>query len=103
MLTLEDLQKLQEMAKLLDEALMHVLEFDGHCKSDEGYIELSFNNSFDRDRYEEPLQITTVTVYSYRLGPSRLHHFDSVDAALTAVKSWYIEAMDETGEDRWFN
>jgi hypothetical protein len=91
-------QQLAEIQALLDEAYQHYFDnSDGYCKSSEGYVEVRFNNYFDR-RDGQPLKITGVGVYSYVLGPSRMHDFDSVEAALTAVRQWHAKEMVETYE-----
>lgn len=64
-------------------------EDDGYHKSSEGLVEvhLCYPNWFEDDyRNAEPKVL--VSVYSYLFGPSRMHDFDSLDEALTAVKEW---------------
>lgn len=66
---------------------------DGHCKSSEGYVGVTLNypNWFEADNFQDYIDAQpeiTVEVYSYLFGPSRLHHYDSLDEALTAVKEW---------------
>lgn len=90
LLTQEDLDKLTEIQNLLDEGLAHYLTYEGHCKSSEGHVSVSFSNSWDRRRGENPL---TVEVYSYVLGPHRSHDFDSIDEALEEVRKWHAEEM----------
>lgn len=87
------LRDIRELHRLLDEAYAHYFEHsDGHCKSSEGYIRVDFNNYFDR-RDGQPLKIEGVGVYSYALGPDRMHDFDSPAEALTAVRKWRAQQL----------
>lgn len=70
-------------------------EYDGHCKSNEGYVGIIFDagNWFDCERDEQkyinaPLKVTMVEVYSYLFGPNRLHTYYSLKEAWEAVKEW---------------
>lgn len=90
LLTQDDLDKLAEIQNLLDEGLAHYFTYDGHCKSSEGHVSVSFDNSFRRMDGTNKL---TVEVYSYVLGPHRSHDFDSVDEALEAVREWHAREM----------
>ncbi|MEV4939588.1 hypothetical protein [Streptomyces zaomyceticus] len=95
---------LAEIVRLLDEAYAHYFSYEGHCKRDEGYVGLHFNNVHDR-RGGDPFGIETVDVYSYVLGPSRMHSFRSTSAALEAVREWHAQEMaydpnSEEDEDR---
>jgi hypothetical protein len=88
-----EIDRLTEMQRLLDEAYTHYFaNSDGYCKSSEGDIELTFNNFFQR-RDGAPFKITAVGVYSYVLGPSRMHCFKSVDEALATVRDWHAKEM----------
>lgn len=89
-LTQEDIDKLAEIQNLLDEGLAHYLTYEGHCKSSEGHVSVSFDNSWRRRDGEAKL---TVEVYSYVLGPHRSHDFDSIDEALEEVRKWHAEEM----------
>lgn len=86
-------EKLLEIARLHDEAFDRAMQHDGHHKSNEGSIELVFTNRFDEERDTDPLHIKAVGVYSYVLGPSRMHYFDSVDEALETVRGWHAAEM----------
>lgn len=82
-------QGLAEIARLLDEAYTHYFaNSDGYCKPSEGDIELTFNNFFER-RDGQSFAITSVGVYSYVFGPSRMHYFSSVQSALETVRDWH--------------
>lgn len=105
---MSDWEDLQEIHRLLDEAYRHYFEFgDGHCKSSEGYLSVSFGNYWQRqDRVEKglpPLAIDGVEVYSYVLGPSRSHSFNTVAEALNTVRKWHHAEMnhDYSDEDVW--
>lgn len=87
------LRDIRELQRLLDEAYAHYFEHsDGHCKSSEGYVEVRFNNYFDR-RDGQPLKIEGVGVFSYVLGPHRMHDFDSPAEALAAVREWHARQL----------
>src|SRR5437763_1425202 len=91
--TVAEIEGLAEIQRLLDEAYTHYFaNSDGHCKSSEGDIELGFNNFFER-RDGRPFVITSVGIYSYVLGPSRMNYFKSVDEALAAVRGWHAKEM----------
>lgn len=84
-----DTQKLLEIMRLLDRAYdRYFKETDGHCKSDEGYVAVNYGNYFTRNGETPALNIAGVQVYSYVFGPNRMHHFDSIDEALQAVREW---------------
>lgn len=87
--------KVSELMRLLDEAYDHYFEHsDGYCKSNEGYVELTFDDYFSRRAGNPPT--IGVNVYSYVLGPSRIHYFSSIEEALTAVQSWHAAEMERT-------
>lgn len=91
---------LEEIQGLLDEAYDHYFEVsDGYCKSIEGVINLDFGTYFARrdGDYKEP----SVTIYSYVLGPSRSHYFETIAEALLAVREWHAEEMVATHEMSW--
>lgn len=91
-------EKLLEIVRLHDEAFDNAMKHDGICKSHEGHISVNFTNRFDEERDTDPLRITGVEVYSYVLGPSRNHWFDTVDEALAAVRSWHKAEMEHDYE-----
>jgi hypothetical protein len=87
-----DFDKLIQIRQLLKEAYDHYFEFsDGFCKSSEGHISLDFGNYWEDKNCE--LKITGVQIYSYVLGPSRQHYFDSIDEALGTVVQWHRDEM----------
>jgi hypothetical protein len=89
--------KIEEIQRLLDEAYAHYFEFsDGHCKSSEGWIQIDLPTYFMRRDGDEQV---AVSVYSYALGPSRLHRFESVDEALENVKQWHADEMTRDHTD----
>lgn len=96
-----DLDKMIKIRTLLKEAYDHYFEHsDGHCKSSEGYIGLDFGDYWSDKDCE--CKITGVQIYSYVLGPSRLHYFKDLDTALQSVIQWHSDEMnadyDEYGE-----
>lgn len=66
---------------------------DGHCKSSEGYIGVTFNypNWFETEDYLNAVPNVSCQVYSYLFGPSRLHEFSSLEQAWEEVKTWGYE------------
>jgi hypothetical protein len=97
LITQEFLDKLTEVQRLLVEAYEHYFEHgDGHCKSSEGAIDISLPPFFWREGEDrEP----AVEVYSYVLGPSRSHWFNTIDDALAEVRKWHAAEMAETYDD----
>ncbi len=88
-----DFNKLKKIRQLLKEAYDHYFQYsDGHCKTSEGWIDLSFGDYWQDKNCE--CKITGVQIYSYVLGPSRLHYFDSLDEALDAVIQWHRDEMN---------
>lgn len=94
MTELSDTQKIQEISRLLDEAYKHYFEYEGHCKSSEGSISISYGNYWDRDGDPTKIPVQNVNIYSYvfcRQG--REQDFDSLDEALETVRGWHAEEM----------
>lgn len=96
-ITQDFLDKLTEIQRLLAEAYEHYFaNSDGYCKSSEGAITISLPAYFWREGEDrEP----AVEVWSYVLGPSRSHWFDTIDAALETVREWHAAEMAATYED----
>lgn len=94
-LTYTESLQLKRIHVLLDEAYRHYFEgSDGHCKSHEGNVEVSFGNYWDRSDCEDgDSWINSVSVWSYALGPHRRHDFDTMAEALAAVKEWHETEM----------
>lgn len=92
MISTQEIADLAEIVRLMDEAYAHYFSYEGHCKSDEGYVGLHFNNVHDR-RGGEPFCIASVDVYSYVLGPHRMHTFPSTAEALAEVRKWHAAEM----------
>lgn len=87
-----DAAKLREIHELLDEAYAHYFEYEGHCKSSEGFISVEFGNLWDRK--DNGLTITNVHIYSYVFcKEGRSQNFDSLDDALETVRAWHAEEM----------
>lgn len=93
-MTPDDYTKLQEISRLLKEAYDHYFEYEGHCKSAEGRIEVSYGNLWDRQDNPNNLPIESIYIYSYvfcRDGRSKT--WTSIDAALEEVRGWHAEEM----------
>lgn len=92
-MTPDEHKKLQEISRLLREAYDHYFEYEGHCKSSEGRIEISYGNLWERENPYD-LSIKSVYIYSYvfcRDGRSK--SWDTVDEALEEVRGWHAEEM----------
>lgn len=93
----QELADLSEILRLHDEAFRDYLERfgDGH-KSSEGAVEVHFGNFWDRDGWDAPGAGGTVgvSIYSYALGPSRNHYFDSIAGGLAEMRLWHRAQMD---------
>lgn len=101
MITVQQMTDLAEIQRLMDEAYAHYFDSgESHCKSDEGYVGLHFNNVHDR-RAGEPFEIVDVEIYSYVLGPHRTHNFRSTSDALDAVREWHRREMEHNYESPW--
>lgn len=88
-----DFSKLKKIRQLLREAYDHYFKYsDGHCKSSEGYIGLDFGDYWSDKNCE--LKVAGVQIYSYVLGSSRVHYFDSIDKALETVVQWHKHEMN---------
>lgn len=65
-------------------------EADGHHKSSEGLIEITYSypNWFEAKNYltDEPEII--ISVYSYLFGPSRMHEWKSFEKAWEDISKW---------------
>ena len=91
---MNDQENLREIHRLLDEAYRHYFEnSDGHCKSSEGHISVEYGNYWSRQGLTDPLEISGVEIYSYVLGPSRGHRFNTTAEALEAVRGWHEDEM----------
>lgn len=65
-------------------------EADGHHKSSEGLIEITYSypNWFEADSYLTDEPKMTISVYSYLFGPSRMHDFTSLEEAWEEISKW---------------
>lgn len=100
-----DIEKVAEILRLHDEAFKDYLERHnyGH-KSSEGALSIHFGNFWDREGWNNSGAFGQmgVGIYSYALGPSRMHHFASVEEALVEVRKWHkaqMEAADDVDLD----
>lgn len=91
-------EKLNELIRLHDEAYDHAMLRDGCHKSSEGHVGIDLTDVFQRKDGVAPLTVRSVNVYSYVLGPSRQHYFDSLDEALRTVRGWHAQEMADDGE-----
>lgn len=96
-MTKEQIELLREMREHLGDLHQEWQddpEFDGHHKSNEGYVGLLYRlpNWFEVKNKEEYVNakpvLSMVEVYSYLFGPSRLHTFDTIEQAHKEVMSW---------------
>ncbi len=98
-MTEHQLKLLTEIRRLLVEAYDDYFKrSDGYCKSSEGYIEVRYPNYFDREHYPDGAA-SGINVYSYVLGPNRMHYFDTFEAALEAVGGWHAEQLSSDMDD----
>lgn len=96
LITPEEIAGLKEIDRLLDEAYRHhFARPDALGKSADGHIEVLLGNYWDRDAEEERTP-PGVAIYSYALGPSRTHYFDSVQEALDEVRGWWAREMEKS-------
>lgn len=91
-MTPEDYAKLEEIHQLLEEAYSHYFQYEGHCKSSEGFVSIEYGNLWDRR--ETGLVIKNVHIYSYVFcREGRYQDFDSLDEALKTVRKWHANEM----------
>ena len=91
---MNDLEKLQEISRLLDEAYKHYFSYEGHCKSSEGYIHVEYGNYWDRQDDPSSMPVKSIHIYSYVFcNQGRSQDFDSIDEALETVRQWHADEM----------
>lgn len=94
-MTTTDIEKLQEISRLLDEAYTHYFTYEGHCKSSEGFISIEYGNLWDRRDNPLELPIKNVHIYSYVFcEQGRSQDFDTLDDALETVREWHAREME---------
>lgn len=92
-MTPDEHRKLQEISRLLKEAYDHYFEYEGHCKSAEGQLEISYGNFWERENPYD-LSIKSVYIYSYVFcREGRSESWDTVDEALEEVRRWHADEM----------
>lgn len=92
---MNDIEKLQEISRLLDEAYTHYFSYEGHCKSSEGFISIEYGNLWDRRDNPLELPIKNVHIYSYVFcEQGRSQDFDTLDDALETVREWHAREME---------
>jgi len=92
-MTKDEYEKIQEISRLLQEAYDHYFQYEQHCKSSEGQIEVSYGNLWER---EDPnnLSIKSIYIYSYVFcKDGRSKTWESIDEALEEVRKWHDEEM----------
>ena len=107
-MTSDQFAKLKEIRRLLSEAYQDYFKrSDGYCKSSEGATEVYYPNYFDN---QETVTANGLGIYSYVLGPGRMHHWwkgdgpsndvtkwtgdrDPFDVALEDVREWHAEQL----------
>lgn len=91
---MNDLEKLAEISRLLDEAYKHYFSYEGHCKSSEGFISIEYGTYWDREKNPLELPVKNVHIYSYVFcREGRSQDFDSIDEALKTVQEWHANEM----------
>lgn len=93
-------RELEEIRTLITEMYKHweTHSDDHHCKSSEGAISLTFPEFFWRD---ERMRRPGVSIYSYVMGPSRLHHFENASKALVEARKWHQSEMNHDYSLDW--
>ena len=92
-MTPEEFFKVQEISRLLKEAYDHYFEYEGHCKSAEGRIEISYGNLWERGDSHE-LKVESIYIYYYVFcRGERSKTWDTIDDALEEVRGWHAEEM----------
>ena len=92
-MTPEEFSKVQEISRLLREAYDHYFEYEGHCKSSEGQINISYGNLWEREDPNE-LKVESIYIYSYVFcRGERSKTWDTIDEALEEVRGWHAEEM----------
>lgn len=93
-MTLKQFEQLREIRRLLKSAYDDYFKRgDGYCKSSEGYVEVKYPNYFDARDLPDDGAARGISIYSYVLGPSRMHDFNSFEEALSAVTEWHDEQL----------
>jgi hypothetical protein len=91
--TPDEFSKVQEISRLLREAYDHYFEYEGHCKSSEGQIDISYGNLWEREDPNE-LKVESIYIYSYVFcRGERSKTWDTIDEALEEVRGWHAEEM----------
>lgn len=92
-MTPEEHEALKEISRLLREAYDHYFEYEGHCKSSEGRIEVSYGNLWEREDPND-LKVRSIYIYSYVFcRGDRSKTWDTIGEALEEVRGWHAEEM----------
>lgn len=95
----QELAKLQEATRLLDETYALALQEDSYQKSYDGTIQVNisygthfgrvYGESLDGKEFTKPE--VTFTIWSYIIGDEKQNEFNNADDLLATVKRWNIE------------
>lgn len=97
LLTHDDLTKLGELTRLLDEAYTHYFETsDGYAKLGEGTLTIRFGSFEDRTGGAPRAGID---IFSSVFGTGRQHRFTTIEEALVEVSRWHAAEMADTHPD----
>ena len=93
-MTLAQQAMFKEIRRLLKEAYddYFARSDDGCHKSSEMAVEVSYPNYWEADD-AAPLKANGIGIYSYVLGPSRMHYFDTFEEALGEVREWHRQQL----------
>lgn len=96
-------EKADEFIRLFDEMYHHYFEHsDGHCKSYEGGVSLSwrFGSYFDRSASPpDHADGNVLAVTSYLFAPEGRHHEGSIEEMLEWVRAAHAEEMARSYEE----
>jgi hypothetical protein len=89
----EDIDNLQEISKLLDEAYENYFSKspDGSAKGSDGSLTVSFGTYFDRKH--TGIKVTNIRIYSYIFCKERSIDFSTTEEALIEIKKWHAKEM----------
>src|ERR1035437_5164011 len=101
-------EKEKELLGVFQKTIFHeiekLLKIDGHCKSYEGAIQISFLSYF-KNKDEENKQKFALTLDCYLIGPSRHYEWvgrtleEAIEKGLKEVKEWIKESKQEEKEE----
>jgi len=92
-ISIADQIKVAEIVHLHDLAMTRAVARDGHSKTSEGHLSLSFGNYWNRIGEDADAPPVGVSLYAYVVGDGRSHHFGTIDRALETVRYWYAREL----------